>query len=118
MAAVQVVGPVGGDHGRPLGPQPGQQEREQVAGGLVGPVQVFDDQQQRRGDLRRVAERAGDGVEQLQPGRVVVGGRRRGGPAGPGDQPVERGPVTQRLGQRAVLAGQVGELAQRLGEGR
>ena len=43
---------------------------------------------------------AGDRVEQLQPGRVVVGGRCRGGTAGPGDQPVEGGAVTQRLGER------------------
>src|SRR6185295_6491010 len=93
-----------------------QQEREQVAGGLVGPVQVFDDQQQRRGDLGRVAERAGDRVEQLQPGRVVVGRRCRGRTAGSGDEPVEGGTVAQRLGERPVLAGQVGELAQRLGE--
>ena len=113
---MQVVGPIGGDDGHPLGPQPGQQEREQVAGGLVGPVQILDHQQQGRADLGRVAERAGDGVEQLQPGRVVVGGRRRGGSARPGDQPVERRPVTQRLGQRPVLAGAVGQLTQRLGE--
>jgi hypothetical protein len=118
VTPVQVIGPVGRDHGEPLGPQPGQQEGEQLAGRLVGPVQVLDDQQQRGAGFGRVAEHAGHRVEQLQPTGVLVGaGRGSGRPAGPGDQPVERGPVAQRLGQRLVAGvGQLGELPQRLGE--
>ncbi len=42
---MQVVGAVGGHHGHPLPVQDPAQERDQVAGGAVGPVQVLEDQQ-------------------------------------------------------------------------
>jgi hypothetical protein len=50
VAAVELVGAVAGDQGDPAAAQGPDEERQQVAGGPVGPVQVLDDQQQ-RGEL-------------------------------------------------------------------
>ncbi len=47
VTAVQVVGAVGGHDSHPLPVQDPAQERDQVARGAVGPVQVFEDQQHR-----------------------------------------------------------------------
>ena len=47
MSAVQLVGAVGGHEHQRLGPQVAHEEREQVARGAVGPVQVFQDEHQR-----------------------------------------------------------------------
>ena len=47
VPAVQVIGAVRGHHGHPLPVQDPAQERDQVAGGAVGPVQVLEDQQHR-----------------------------------------------------------------------
>lgn len=45
VAAVEVVGAVGADEADRLGLQHPAEEDQQIAGGLVGPVQVFEDQQ-------------------------------------------------------------------------
>ena len=55
----------------------GEQEAQQVAGRLVGPVQVLDDQQQRR-VARRGLEQRVHGLEQRRPGRCATA--RRPGP--------------------------------------
>ena len=55
VAAVQVVGAVGGDHGDRLVGEPGQQVAQQVAAGPVGPVHVLQHEQQRA--VRRPARR-------------------------------------------------------------
>ncbi len=47
VTPVQVVGAVGGHDSHPLPVQDPAQERDQVARGAVGPVQVFEDQQHR-----------------------------------------------------------------------
>jgi hypothetical protein len=116
VPAVQVVRPVGRDHGEPLRAQPGQQEGEQVAGGLVGPVQVLDHQQHRCAGLADVAEQPGDRVEELEPAGVVVAGRGADRLARTGDQPAERRPGAEGLGHRRVGVRAPGQLAERLGE--
>ena len=88
MAAVQVVRAVGGEDGEAAGraagggsleDTPAEQEAEQVAGGLVRPVQVFEDQQQ-RGQVREVREKSGDALEELE---AVAGVGRAAGPGRP-----------------------------------
>ncbi len=75
---VQVLGAVGGDHEDRLVDQPGQQVPQQVAAGAVGPVQVFEHEQQRRRRSQLAQEMRGR-LEQLQ---TAVVHRLRGGPVG------------------------------------
>ena len=74
VAAVQVVGAVRRDHGDRADERAGEEEAEQVAGRLVGPVGVLDDEQQRR-LLGGRLEQGVDGLEE-------VGAVERGGPVG------------------------------------
>jgi hypothetical protein len=78
VAAVQVVRAVAGDQGDAAAAQGADQERDQVAGGAVGPVQVLDDQQQ-RGQLGQAGQQRQDAVEQLHPLEPVARRCRRGG---------------------------------------
>ncbi len=74
---VQVVGPVGADDGDALAAQHPRQERDQLAGRRVGPVQVLKHEQHRvrRGEFGQRAEHR---AEHLLPGHASrVGARRR-----------------------------------------
>ena len=75
VAAVQVVGAVGADDGDALAVQHPEQEREQVAGGCVGPVQVLEDKQHRgaRGKLGQQAEHGAEHLLAGQRGPVGLG---------------------------------------------
>ena len=66
VAAVQVVGAVRRHHGDRADEGPGEQEAEHVAGGLVGPVGVLDDEQG-RGLLGDRLEQGVHGLEQVGP---------------------------------------------------
>ena len=86
VAAVQLVAAVGGhQHDRGLG-QVGHQERQQVQGRAVGPVQVLDGQDQRPlgGQPLQHAEQP---LEQPRPGQLARGRRGGLGRAEVGDQP-------------------------------
>ena len=73
MAPVQLVGAVGGQQHDPDPAQRPDQEGDQLPGGLVGPVQVLEDQQQRPPGAEP-AEQPEDQLEQL--GHLdPVGGR-------------------------------------------
>src|SRR5436305_1327634 len=61
---VQVVAAVAGDDHDAYGAEPGEEEAEQVTGGLVGPVDVLDDERDRV-DRGEMAEGGQDRVEQL-----------------------------------------------------
>ena len=63
MAPVQLVAAIGGDQQQRLAAQVADQEREQVAGRAVGPVQVLDGDDQRR-ELAQPRERAEQQLEQ------------------------------------------------------
>ncbi len=74
VPAVQVVRPVGGEErdtvtaGAARGPlqhAPAEEEPQQVPGGLVGPMQVLQDQQQ-RGDVGQIGQQRGHVLEQAQ----------------------------------------------------
>ncbi len=119
MPAVQVVRPVRGEHretvargpaGRPVQHAPAEQEPQQVPGGLVGPVQVLQDQQQRR-DVRQLGEQRGHALEEAQPRPVrrppVVRaaaeqpvGHRVGGQHG--GEPLVGGQRAEDLGERQI----------------
>jgi hypothetical protein len=95
MPAVQVVSAIAGDHQQPVRAEPGQQEADQIPGRGVRPVQVLDDQQQRRDLVADPAQHVGHRLEQRQP--VQAGVARRafnwclagsaGDPAQPGSLP-------------------------------
>ena len=72
---VQVVGPVGADQRDPFPVQHAGQERDQVPGGGIGPVQVLEHQEHRGGrrELGEQAERAAEHVLPGQAGTVFVG---------------------------------------------
>ena len=136
VAAVQVVGAVGADHGDALAVQHAEQERDQVAGGGVRPVQVLEDQQH-RGLVRQLGEQAEHRAEHLlfrQPGPVglpvvaaVAVGQQHGEHRARLDRRLEVGfGGAQRVGERQVrhavadlraLAGEHGEALAR-GPGR
>jgi hypothetical protein len=69
MPPVQVVGPVGADERDPLAVQHPGQERDQVPGGGVGPVQVLQDQQD-RGRGRELGQQPEHLAEHLLPGQA------------------------------------------------
>ena len=73
--------------------QPDRQERQQFMGGLIGPVQVLQDEDQRRLD-GQVAQEGQDPLEETVPGREHVAGFIVSQQPG--------GPVSQRGHERAV----------------
>jgi hypothetical protein len=92
VAAVQLVGPVGQHQGHPAA-QVAVKEPEQVAGGLVGPVQVLDHHQQRAA----LGQPVQHPQQQLKQPRGGQRGRRRRAPglgrgAELGHQPGQLGP--------------------------
>ena len=89
VAPVELVGPVGRDQDEPLAARGAQQEGEEVARRAVGPVQVLDDQHERR-LLREPGEQGQQRLEQASLGELLVGGRA-GGVAGLGQQPAQLG---------------------------
>jgi hypothetical protein len=108
VAAVQLVGPVGQDQGHPAA-QVADQEPEQVAGGLVGPVQVLHHQQQRAA-LGEAVQHPEQQLEQPRRGqrgldrpagglRAQLGHQPGQLGAGPAQHPVQL-PRAQRHGQR------------------
>ena len=112
---MHVVAAVGDHDGQPLPVQHPAQERDQVTGGAVGPVQVLEDQQHRAG-LGQLGEQAEHRPEQLllrQPGRVAA---RRLGAAGVGQQPGQHRPGGQRVTQRAAGQRAGRRVPQRVGE--
>ncbi len=130
VAAVEVVRPVRGEHRepatgrparRPLQDSPAEQEPQQVTGGLVGPVQVLQDQQQ-RGDVRQLGQQGGHALEQPQPrprgGAPVtpvvriaaeqpVGDRMRGQHGG---EPLVGGQHSEDLGERQIRQAHVAQV--------
>ena len=95
VAAVDVVGAVGGDHRDRAVVGAGEEVGQQVAGGLVGPVGVLDHDQQRRLLGGRLEEGV-DGVEELS--SIGAG---RGGPL-VGAHHAAYGP---QPGQRRIVGG-------------
>jgi hypothetical protein len=110
VPAVQVVAAVGRDDRHRRAEAPGEQEAQQLAGGLVGPVDVLEQQQHGRGRAE-LHQRGVDRLEQLGPVDL--------GPSS-GDLPARKEPgsggadVDERGGQSRLLAGEPGE---RLAEG-
>jgi len=75
---VQVFAAITGDEDKVFAAHTREQEGEQVAGGLVGPVQVLDHHDQRAELLAHGADEAQDRVEQRQSQADVAGaGERR-----------------------------------------
>ena len=72
VPSVQVVAAVAHDDREPFGTDAGEQESEQVASGLVGPVRVLDHEQHRT-PAGEVGERAQHGFEQLTAVEAVFG---------------------------------------------
>ena len=131
VAAVQVVGAVRRDHRYRAVERPGEQEAEHVAGRMVGPVRVLDDQQHGR-LLGGLFEQPVHGLEQVgtvQRGRLVVlvGGEdppprlepgQGGVDAGGGVDDVGQGGghPAEHLGEREVGQGAVAEVEAVSGE--
>jgi len=69
VTPVQVVGPVGADQRDPFPVQHAGKERDQVPGGGIGPVQVFEHQQHRGGSCE-LGEQAEHAAEHLLPGQA------------------------------------------------
>ncbi len=93
VAAVQVVGAVGADQGHGRLEAAAEQEADQVARRLVGPVEVLHDQEQRLAGAGRLGECV-DAVEQgglVRGDRLGVGGLAQHPLAG---QQTEQGGVT------------------------
>ena len=115
VAAVQVVGAVGRDE-RDRGVEAAaEQEAHQVAGRLVGPVEVLDDEEQALAG----AGRLGEGVHGVEEGGLVGRERTRG--RWPGQHPLA-GQQTEQcgvaLGDLVEQVGQLtGDAAGDLGEG-
>nr|WP_264674201.1 hypothetical protein [Nocardioides lijunqiniae] len=125
VAAVQVVGAVGGDDRDGAVELAGEEEAEHVAGGPVGPVGVLDDQQERAalggglehrvhgaeevGAVERLGVVAGggrqDAAARLEAGERGVDGRHLADDVGQ----VE-GEATEHLGEREVGQGAVAEV--------
>lgn len=104
---MQVVRAVRGEDGEaagraagrgPLQDAPAEQEAEQVAGGLVGPVEVLDDQEE-RGQVGQVGEESRDALEELEAAAGVGRGAR---PRGRADEPVHRGVRGEGRGEPLV----------------
>ena len=89
VAPVELVGPVGRDQHEPLAARGAQQEGEEVARRAVGPVQVLDDEHERR-LLGQPAEQGEQRLEQAGLGELLVGGGG-GRVAGLGQQPAQLG---------------------------
>ncbi len=71
MAAVQVVRAVGTEHDDVLVARPRDDEPQQIARGLVGPVQVLEHEQHQAVRARQVGQQPTDRIEELQPAHVV-----------------------------------------------
>ena len=91
VAAVQLVGAVGGEQEDRLGPRVADEEDEEVPGGGVGPVQVLDDQHDRAQPIEQREQR----LEHLRLARRI------------GHRLAER---PQRLHERRVGEGRAAEL--------
>ena len=111
VAAVQVIGAVGGHHEHVLAAEPAGQEAQHVAGRRVRPVHVLDHQQQRVLRRARGRQSRDDPVEQLQATGIVA--RRRGGRSCARQQARKR---RARCDHGVHRGGASGERTQRLGE--
>ena len=119
VPAVEVVGAVGGHHRDRAVERPGEQEAEQVAGRLVGPVAVLDDHEERGGLGGRLQQRV-HGGEQVGAVDAAVGLAGVGGffvgPHHPAAR-AEAGEGRVLVGDLGDELGQLGlEAAQHLGE--
>ncbi len=104
VPAVDVVAAVRGDDRDPLRAQPGEQEAEQVAGGLIGPVDVFE-QQQDGLQLGDRGERVENRFEQRRLLDAVVTANRSVVAAARGQQPGDGRVVgADRFGQAGCSA--------------
>ncbi len=92
VAAVQLVGPEGHDQDDAIRGELTDQERDRLAGGRIGPVQILDDEQDRAA-LGQALEHAQDSVEQPCLQRLRRGGGIRGGGRAERREPDERGPI-------------------------
>ena len=90
VTAVEVVGAVGRDEGDGRVEAAAEEEAHQVAGRLVGPVEVLDDQQQRA----LAADGLGEGVDAVEQGGLV--GRDRLGVGRLGQHPLAGQETEQR----------------------
>ena len=96
MAPVQVIGAVGADDRHPLGAQDPAEEREQVTGGRVRPVQVLEHQQD-RGRGGQLGQQSQHRAEHLLPGHAgLIAAGRSGGPA------LRQQPAEQRTGGKGI----------------
>ena len=109
---VQVVGPVGADQRDPFAVQHPGQERDQVPGRGVGPVQVLEHQQDRsRG--RELGEQAEHAAEHLLPGQAGAVRVDGGASAALGQQHAQGRTRAQRVPDRAGLGGTSQRVRQR-----
>ncbi len=111
VPAVQVVGPVAADQGDPFPVQHPGQERDQIPGGGVGPVQVLQHEQHgRRG--RQLGEQAEHAAEHLLPGQARAVRVGDGPFAALGQQPAQG-----RAGaERVAHPGGLGSSPERVGQ--
>jgi len=109
VPAVQVVGAVGADQRDPLPVQHPGQERDQVPGGGIGPVQVLEHQQHRgrRGELGEQAEHP---AEHLLPGQAGTVRVDRGAAPALGQQHAQG----RTRAQRVAHPGGLGRAPQRV----
>ena len=111
VTPVQVVGPVAADQRDPLPVQHPGQERDQVPGGGVGPVQVLQHEQDgRRG--RQLGEQAEHAAEHLLPGQARAVRVGDGPLAALRQQPAQG----RARAERVADPGGLGGAAQRVGQ--
>jgi hypothetical protein len=119
MPAVQVVTAVRRDDRDSTVERPGEQEAQHLPRRLVGPVEVFDDEEQGLGD-RELVERSMDGVEEVGPldplgfGVIAVGeeapARHQAGDGGAGgDECLGEGGRVRREATEGFAEGEVRE---------
>ena len=111
VTSVQVVGPVAADQRDPFAVQHPGQERDQVPGGGVGPVQVLQHEQDRRRG-RQLGQQAQHAAEHLLPGQARA--------VRIGDGPLaalRQQPAQGRAGaERVADPGGLGGAAERVGQ--
>ncbi len=116
MPAVELVGAVGGDDHDPLGAQVAHQEREEIAGRAIRPVQILEHEQQ-----RAVSRRAPQEAERkLEQATLRRGADRRRRPGGRLDEVRKQPGEFQSAGRQQIRAARGVEsarvVAQRLDE--
>jgi hypothetical protein len=108
---MQFIGPVAGHQCHPTRPRCPSQERDQVAGGAVGPVQILQHHYQ-RGSFRPTQQQDADGVKDLQLIQAIAIRARRPGPRHPWHEPAEAGRGHGKLSKQLRLGPIIGKTTQ------